>query len=97
MSYRFDGNGFLLDQTEQVFVLEVRQDGEPVQLTDEPDIVDGPVFLPDGRIASLWLGRPGNSGLHEIKVMSADGGSYVMALSGREVADIGIGCGGAAA
>ncbi len=51
MSYRRDGKGFLLDKPEQIFIIDVRQDGEPVQLTDEPDIVDGPVFLPDGRIA----------------------------------------------
>jgi Tol biopolymer transport system component len=53
---------------------------------------NSPCGLPDGRIASLWLDRSGGQGLHEIKVMSADGSSYMMALTGRDVADIGIGC-----
>jgi hypothetical protein len=51
-----------------------------------------PCVLPDGRIASLWLERPGGGGRHEIKVMSADGRQYLMALTGADVADIGIGC-----
>jgi hypothetical protein len=51
-----------------------------------------PCVLPDGRIASLWLERPGGSGQHEIKVMSANGSRYLMALINADVADIGIGC-----
>jgi hypothetical protein len=54
---------------------------------------NSPCGLPDGHIASLWLGRPGGRGLHEIKVMSADGSDFFMALTGQDVADIGIGCG----
>jgi hypothetical protein len=55
---------------------------------------NSPCVLPNGEVASLWLERPGNTaGLHEIKIMSADGATYHMALAGQDVADVGIGCG----
>ena len=65
----------------------------PVKVTDRFNNDNSPCVLPDGRIASLWLDRPGASGAHEIKVMASDGGSYVMVPAGTDVADIGIGCG----
>ncbi len=54
---------------------------------------NSPCVLPDGRIVSLWLERPGGSGQHEIKVMAADGSASTMVLTGVDVADIGLGCG----
>jgi hypothetical protein len=52
-----------------------------------------PCVLADGRIASLWQDRPGNgASLHELKVMTADGTSYVMLVTGQDIGD--IGCGG---
>lgn len=55
---------------------------------------NSPCVLPDGRIVSLWLNRPGNpEGFHEIKVMASDGASYIMVLTNVDVADVGIGCG----
>lgn len=50
MSYRRDARGFLLDKPEQVFVVGLGPDATAVQLTAEPDVSGGPVFLPDGRI-----------------------------------------------
>lgn len=58
MSYRRDGKGFLLDKPEQVFVLALGGQNEPVQLTAEPGIAGGPIFLPDGRIAYLRAVNP---------------------------------------
>jgi hypothetical protein len=56
---------------------------------------NSPCALPDGRIVSLWLNRPENGpGYHELKVMSADGSDYYMALTDVDVLDGGIGCGG---
>jgi hypothetical protein len=58
---------------------------------------NGPCVLPDGRIASLWLGRPGagkgskESG-HEIKVMNPDGSGGEMIVFDRNIDDIGIFC-----
>jgi hypothetical protein len=54
---------------------------------------NSPCVLPDGQIVSLWLGRPGSSGLHEIKLMNADGSAYVMVLADQDVVDAGLGCG----
>jgi len=51
---------------------------------------NSPCVLPDGRIVSLWL-EP--NGLHEIKIMHADGSMDFMLLSGIDVDDIGMGCG----
>jgi hypothetical protein len=53
-----------------------------------------PCVLADGRIASLWLDRPGNAaGLHELKVMNADGSGGAMLVVNVDVTDIGHGCG----
>lgn len=56
---------------------------------------NSPCVLPNGQIVSMWLQREGNnSGFHELKLMSADGGQYTMLLTGQELFDIGTGCGG---
>ncbi len=53
-----------------------------------------PCVLPNGKIASLWLQRAGNpQGNHELKVMSADGASMDMLVTGLDIDDIGLGCG----
>jgi hypothetical protein len=64
----------------------------PAMVTNRFNNDNDPCVLPDGHIASLWLERPGSSGQHEIKVMSADGSRYLMALVNADAADIGIGC-----
>jgi hypothetical protein len=51
-----------------------------------------PCVLPDGRIASLWLGRPGSESLHELKVMTSDGAEHAMVVTGTDIEQ--IGCGG---
>ncbi len=53
---------------------------------------NSPCVLPDGRVASLWLARPGGQSLHELKVMAPDGASYAMLVTEVDIAD--IGCGG---
>ena len=53
MSYRRDERGFTIDKPQQVFVLELTEGAEPVQLTAEPALVGSPAFLPDGRVAYL--------------------------------------------
>jgi hypothetical protein len=56
---------------------------------------NSPCVLSDGRVVSLWLGRPGNDpGYHEIKVMSSEGSASFMALTDVDVLDGGLGCGG---
>ena len=54
---------------------------------------NSPCVLPDGRIASLWLNRPGSAGGHELKVMAPDGSDHFMARLDVDVADVGLGCG----
>ncbi len=54
---------------------------------------NSPCALPDGRVVSLWLERPGNPmGYHELKVMTTTG-DYTMLVIGVDVTDIGLGCG----
>lgn len=56
---------------------------------------NSPCALADGRIASLYLGRPGNTtGRHELKLMAADGRELAMLVIGRDIVDDGLGCGG---
>lgn len=66
---------------------------EPILIGEEFNNDNSPCVLPDGRIVSLWLNKPGGDGLHEIKVMAADGSSFIMVLPDVDVLDAGIGCG----
>ncbi len=50
LSYRLDGEGFVLDKPAQLFVLDVIAQLPPVQLTDEPSGVRDPAFAGDGRV-----------------------------------------------
>jgi hypothetical protein len=53
---------------------------------------NSPCVLPDGSIASLWLGRPGGSGQHELKILNPRDGSTFLASVG-DIADVGLACG----
>ncbi len=55
---------------------------------------NSPCVLPDGRIVSVWLGRPGGDDDHELKVMDAGGGNHEVPLPGADVLDSAVGCGG---
>jgi PKD domain/WD40-like Beta Propeller Repeat len=56
---------------------------------------NSPCVLANGQIASLWLGRAGNNvGNHELKMMKNDGSSNTMIVTGIDIDDLGIGCGG---
>ena len=69
--------------------------GAPVKISP-PGVTDdnSPCVLPDGRIASLWLGRPGNvDSIHELKVMNADGTGAIMLVTGVDIVDVGESCG----
>jgi Tol biopolymer transport system component len=63
------------------------------QFTDD----NSPAVLPDGRVVSLWLGSAAGNGLHEIKVMNANGADYSMLTAPSalfsEIDDIGLGAG----
>lgn len=69
--------------------------GTPTRIQPNSTNDNSPCVLSDGRVVSLWLSRQGNpAGLHEIKVMPADGSNYIMALIATDVLDGGVGCGG---
>jgi hypothetical protein len=51
---------------------------------------NSPCVLPDGRVVSLYLGQ---AGIHQIKVMDADGGNYFILMPSIDVSDVGISCG----
>ncbi len=55
---------------------------------------NSPCVLPGGFIASLWLGRPGAQGFHELKMMSPDGKEFSVLTPDVDVADVGISCHG---
>src|SRR3972149_6091223 len=66
-------------------------DTEPVLVGDFGND-NSPCVLPDGRIVSLWLDRQGNvKSLHEIKVMSSDGDTFMILSIKEDVFDIEIG------
>jgi hypothetical protein len=54
---------------------------------------NSPCVLASGEIVSLWLNQPANpAGLHELKLLGPNG--YRMLVTGKDISDIGIGCGG---
>ena len=65
----------------------------PIQITDIFNNDNSPCVLPDGHIVSLWLDRPSGNGGHELKIMTADGSDYMIALADADVFDLGLGCG----
>ena len=72
-----------------------RYSGTTPQLVGNFGNDNSPCVFADGTIASLWLGRPGNStGVHELKIMSASGASYDMPVISLDLLDIGLSCGG---
>jgi hypothetical protein len=80
--------------SEQVWKL-AKAGGAPAKISPANEGDDNsPCALPDGRILSLWLGRPDNTANgHEIKAMNADGSGTDMLLMDVDVVDVGIGCG----
>jgi hypothetical protein len=52
-----------------------------------------PCAFRDGRIASLWLGRPGNEkSAHELKIMGPGGVPHTIPIPGLDVLDVGLDC-----
>lgn len=62
----------------------------PVNLEFTND--NSPCVLGDGRIASLWLNREGSSGVHELKIMEANGSGSFMLLKDIDLFDEILGC-----
>jgi hypothetical protein len=53
---------------------------------------NSPCALPGGFIASLWLGREGGDGFHELKVTAPDGSEFAVVTPNVDIADIGMSC-----
>lgn len=53
---------------------------------------NSPCALPGGFIASLWLGRAGGEGFHELKVTAPDGSEFAVITPDVDIADIGMSC-----
>jgi len=67
--------------------------GPPVVIAAEYSNDNSPCVFPDGRVASLWLGRPGNAtGGHELKITDATGGALTMVVTGVDITDLGLFC-----
>jgi hypothetical protein len=62
---------------------------QPAQSND-----NSPCVLPGGYIASLWLGRPGGDGIHELKVSAPDGSEFAVLTPDVDILDIGLSCHG---
>jgi hypothetical protein len=78
---------------ERIWRLPARA-AEPEILSEVFTNDNSPCVLPSGRVASLWLNRPENTeGVHELKIMAADGSSHDMRVTGIEIDDWGLGCG----
>ncbi len=69
-----------------------RTDGilQPVSLEFAND--NTPCAFSDGQIASLWLDRPGGTGVHELKLMDTSGGGLDVLTPDQDLADVGLSC-----
>lgn len=100
-----DRNGTLVTEGEGTVVIDgtpgnaerifrISGTGDPVPLAPTYTNDNTPCVLPNGNIASLWLGRVGNpDGNHELKIMKADGTYLGMIVQGFNIQDIGLTCG----
>lgn len=91
--YESDGS-IVAEPACEIWRVETAGGGDPEVVTTQFANDNSPCVLPDGRIASLWLDRPGGPGFHEIKIMNADGSNSLVLVENIDVLDIGIGCGG---
>jgi hypothetical protein len=68
-------------------------DGPPVRIAGQYSNDNSPCVLDNDCIVSVWLERPENSpGLHELKLMDAQGGSFSMVRVGVDITDTGTYC-----
>jgi hypothetical protein len=77
--------------SEQVWVIP---DGAsfPVRVLADQSNDNSPCALPGGYIASLWLGRPEGSGIHELKIMAPDGSEFDVLTPDIDITDVGMSC-----
>jgi hypothetical protein len=68
------------------------RDTKLAQIRKQDGNDNSPCVFADGRIASLWLGRPGGPGKHELKLTSADGKTAEVLLPNVDIADTGLSC-----
>jgi cysteinyl-tRNA synthetase len=84
---------------EQIWRLPVEAGANPVLVGATFNNDNSPVVLPDGRIASLWLGHPDGNNGHHVKIMGANGqNSFMLTLPAippnfQDIADFGLGAG----
>jgi dipeptidyl aminopeptidase/acylaminoacyl peptidase len=77
LAYRHDGDGFVIDKPQQVFLLDPAAGGSPVQLTDEPAGAADPTFTGDGRL--LYVRSTGIDALtDELAVLALPDGAYTL-------------------
>ncbi len=80
------------DETPPETIWQRTGSGDPTPaVTRTFDNSVSPCALADGSLIVLWLGRPGQSGGHELTHIKPDG-SYTTLTPGKDVSDIGIGC-----
>lgn len=77
--------------SEQLWWLSPNSDA-PVRIIRSQSNDNSPCALPQGYIASLWLGRPGGDGEHELKITAPNGSEFAVLTPGVDVADIGLSC-----
>ena len=86
------GKGFVYEGDKEGEVLWVGSGKQTKKLSEKHDNDNSPCVLPSGKIASLWLGRPGGAGVHEIKVTGPKGANPFVLGKGMDVSDIGMSC-----
>ncbi len=93
-AYARDGSLVFEGEASGEQIWRLRPGGPPVRINGAYSNDNTPCVLPNGKIASLWLNRPGNpSGNHELKIMNADGTGMEMLVTGVNIVDTGLGCG----
>lgn len=67
-------------------------EGPPEVIASQYSNDNSPCVLANQCIVSVWLGRPGNPGTHELKVMDPSGKNFSMLRTGIDITDTGTSC-----
>ncbi|MBL4636300.1 MAG: hypothetical protein JKY56_20740 [Kofleriaceae bacterium] len=91
-SYLSDGSIVFESDWNSEQIWRLAGEGPPVVIAGEFSNDNSPCVMQNGCIVSLWLGRPGGTGTHELKIMDQSGGNFSMLRTGIDIVDTGTSC-----
>ncbi len=91
-SYLSDGSIVFESDWNSEQIWRLAGEGPPEVIASEFSNDNSPCVMQNGCIVSLWLGRPGGTGTHELKIMDQSGGNFNMLRTDIDIDDSGTSC-----